>query len=135
MVCREHCITSNPLYFQDLTYIPFPKLLCPSVKCLCNLHWGSQGIFVYVLTIMTSFVTVKVKGYFVLGVLCWARVIFSKDGMFWTSLCWTDSVGRKVLGIMLLMQSVGQMLRHGKCWAVVILGWIFLQIWKVLGID
>ena len=66
------------------------------------------------------------KGYLVLGVLCWARVIFCKDGMFWTSLCWTDSVGRKVLGTMLLMQSVGQMLRHGKCWAVVILWWIFL---------
>ena len=47
-----------------------------------------------------------------LGVLCWARVIFCKGGMFWTSLCWAESVGHHVV--------------DAKCWADV-------ETWKVLG--
>ena len=73
-----------------------------------------------------------------LGVLCWAWVIFCKVGMFCTSLCWMDSVGHhfvdtkcwadvetwKVLGssytlvdFSLVMESVGHSLLVGKCWA------------------
>ena len=65
------------------------------------------------------------KGYKVLDIFCWTRGILLQLVKFWTLLFWTDSVGWTVLGMKVMVESVGQLLIHGKCWAVHILFWIF----------
>ena len=57
--------------------------------------------------------------------LCWTRGILLQLVKFWTLLFWTDSVGWTVLGMKVMVESVGLFLFHGKCWAIHILFWIF----------
>ena len=65
------------------------------------------------------------KGYKVLDIFCWTRGILPQVVKFWALMFWTDSVGWTVLGMKVMVESVGQLLIHGKCWAVHILFWIF----------